>query len=66
MNADNKLQKIKNIISKIRIIDEDTQLEHSEDVDGFSGGNIDDAYQLGYDDGYSSLAEYILSVLEDE
>lgn len=66
MNSENKLQKIRNIISKIKIIDEDTQLEHQENVDDWAGGNIDDAYQLGWDDGESAMADRILSVLEDD
>ncbi|NBR06958.1 MAG: hypothetical protein EBT92_14470 [Planctomycetes bacterium] len=38
----------------------------SEDfmVNDDCGGNVDDAYQIGYDDGQTHLAETVLAALE--
>jgi hypothetical protein len=36
------------------------------DVHGFSGGQTDDAYEGGYDDGQADLARKILAALQGE
>lgn len=40
--------------------------EEDFNPDDFSGGNYDDAYQGGYDDGQSKLASRILDILNKQ
>lgn len=36
------------------------------DLSDASGNNIDDAYQIGYDDGVTDMADEILKIIEGE
>lgn len=46
----------------------DDLLERGEDVviDDFAGGNVDDAYNAGWNDGRASLAREVLHFLKEE
>jgi len=61
VTAEEKLQRIKMILDTCTILDDD----FCPDVYSESGGNFDDAHDLGLQYGESSLAKRILEVIED-
>lgn len=56
-----KLNKIMNLVSKIPACKEIDE----EDINGACGGNIDDAFNMGYSNGESSLADAIKEILKN-
>lgn len=61
---DDILNKLKAIAIKKKIV-EIGENGPRYSIQFYSGGNIDDAYQLGYGDGEISMAREILSWLEN-
>ena len=67
-----KLDKIKELLLKRRNIRNATLIEKAEEEDGYfdaqdySGGNFDDAFNLGRDVGEAELIEELLSILNIE
>lgn len=55
-----KLKAIEELLSQIPLLEED----YCEDIHGWSGGNIDDAYSLGADYASSNIAKDIFKILE--
>ncbi len=57
----------KKIINKLTKIAKDATLQDNDEdyiVDDYVGGNVDDAYQLGKDDGEIYLAREILELIK--
>jgi len=54
-----KIDKLRNYFESFAILEED----YCEDVYSDSGGNFDDAYDLGYDYASSNIARCALSIL---
>jgi hypothetical protein len=54
------------LIEKLKKITEKSAKCDREDfdLDGYAGGNIDDAYEIGYNDGRIHLAQDLLATLE--
>jgi hypothetical protein len=67
-----KLDKIKELLLKRRNIRNATLIEKAEEEDGYfdaqdySGGNFDDAFNLGRDVGEAELIEELLSIIDIE
>jgi hypothetical protein len=57
-----KLELIRQYFEGVSLLDED----YCEDVYGYSGGNIDDAYSLGLDYGSSNIAKDILAIIKGD
>lgn len=62
-----KSSTLKEIIKKIKEKAENTACIDNDDfnIDGYAGGNIDDAYSLGCDDGEILFARELLAMVED-
>lgn len=58
---------IEEMIKKIKEKAEKTACTDNDDfnIDGYAGGNIDDAYSLGCDDGEILFARELLEMIED-
>jgi hypothetical protein len=54
------------LIERLKKITAKKAKSETEDfnVNDWSGGNVDDAFQIGYDDGQIHLAESVLETLE--
>ena len=54
------------IVKLKKIVETSAQCEDEDfDINDCAGGNIDDAYQIGYWDGQINLAKNLLAMLED-
>lgn len=68
----NELEKIKELLLKRRNIRNATLIEKAEEEDGYfdaqdySGGNFDDAFNMGRDIGEAELIEELLFILNIE
>lgn len=60
MTEKEKLLKIRDLVN---VVDEPKEFD---DVYSVCGGNFDDAYSLGYDNGVAEMAESIRNILNDK